>query len=166
MDATSSYRAATFVKQQTEAAAADIYANATSLQGSSSGLSDDFMDTTQGLGGGVGNRVNNIYIFLTSGSTLTIPRSAIFANFDIAGGNTDWSVSIPIDELAYDSSKNIEYDDETALNVGTGGSSSDEPQTIARIPIVRDKLMLNALGVYKEGLICKDGEAIVEYYKI
>jgi len=164
MDATSSYGAATFVKQQTEAAAADIYANATSLQDSSSGLSDDFMDTTQGLGGGVGNRVNNIYIFLTSGSTLTIPRSAIFANFDIAGGNTDWSVSIPIDNLAY-SGGTIAYNNETALNVGTGASGGSA-QTIARIPIVRDKLMLNALGVYKEGLICKNGEAIVEYYKI
>jgi len=164
MDATSSYRAATFVKQQTEASAADIYANATSLQDSSSGLSDDFMDTTQGLGGGVGNRVNNIYIFLTSGSTLTIPRSAIFANFDIAGGNTDWSVSIPIDNLAY-SGGTIAYNNETALNVGTGASGGSA-QTIARIPIVRDKLMLNALGVYKEGLICKNGEPIVEYYKI
>ena len=166
MDATSSYRAATLVQQQTETSVGDIYANATSLQDSSSGLSDDLMDTAQGLGGGEGNRVNNIYIFLMSGSTLTIPRSSIFADFDLAGGDTDWSISIPIDELAYDSSETIDYNDETALNVGTGGSSSDEPQTIARIPIVRDKKMLNALGVYKEGLVCKDGEAIVEYYKI
>ena len=82
MDATSSYRAATLVQQQTETSVADIYANATSLQDSSSGLSDDLMDTAQGLGGGVGNRVNNIYIFLMSGSTLTIPRSSIFAAFD------------------------------------------------------------------------------------
>ena len=165
MDSTSSYRAATIVEQQGEASIENIYANATSLQGSSSGLSDDFMDTTQGLGGGVGNRVNNIYIFLMSGSTLTIPRSAIFANFNIAGGDDDWSVSIPIDDLAY-SGGTIAYNNETALNVGTGGSSGDDAQTIARIPIVRDKLMLNALGVYKEGLICKNGEAIVEYYKI
>ena len=165
MDSTSSYRAATIVEQQGEASIENIYANATSLQGSSSGLSDEFMDTTQGLGGGVGNRVNNIYIFLMSGATLTIPRSAIFANFDIENDD-DWSVSIPIDDLAYDSEETIAYNNETALNVGTGGSSGDDAQTIARIPIVRDKLMLNALGVYKEGLICKNGEAIVEYYKI
>ena len=165
MDATSSYRAATLVQQQTETSVGDIYANATSLQGSSSGLSDDLMDTTQGLGGGVGNRVNNIYIFLMSGSTLTIPRSSIFAAFDIAGGDTEWSVSIPISNLAYNSSGTIAYNDETALNVGTG-SSGGSAQTIARIPIVRDKKMLNALGVYKEGLVCKNGEAIVEYYKI
>jgi len=164
MDATSSYQAATIVEQQAEASIENIYANATSLQGSSSGLSDDFMDTTQGLGGGVGNRVNNIYIFLMSGSTLTIPRNAIFANFNIEN-NDDWSVSIPIDDLAYDSGGTIAYNDETALNVGTGASGGSS-QTIARIPIVRDKLMLNALGVYKEGLICKNGEAIVEYYKI
>ena len=165
MDATSSYRAATLVQQQTETAAGDIYANATSLQASSSGLSDDLMDTAQGLGGGIGDRVNNIYIFLISGSTLTIPRSAIFAAFNIAGGDTDWSVSIPISSLAYDSGGTIVYDTNTALNVGTG-ASGDSAQTIARIPIVRDKKMLNSLGVYKEGLVCKNGEAIVEYYKI
>ena len=164
MDSTSSYRAATIVEQQGEASIENIYANATSLRGSSSGLSDDFMDTTQGLGGGVGNRVNNIYIFLMSGATLTIPRSAIFANFDIENDD-DWSVSIPIDDLAYDSEETIAYNNETALNVGTGASGGSA-QTIARIPIVRNKLMLNALGVYKEGLICKNGEAIVEYYKI
>ena len=164
MDSTSSYRAATIVEQQGEASIENIYANATSLQGSSSGLSDEFMDTTQGLGGGVGNRVNNIYIFLMSGATLTIPRSAIFANFDIENDD-DWSVSIPIDDLAYDSEETIAYNNETALNVGTGASGGSA-QTIARIPIVRNKLMLNALGVYKEGLICKDGEPIVEYYKI
>ena len=164
MDETSSYRAATIFEQQGEASIENIYANATSLRGSSSGLSDEFMDTTQGLGGGVGNRVNNIYIFLMSGATLTIPRSAIFANFDIAGGDDDWSVSIPIDNLAY-SGGTIAYNNETALNVGTGASGGSA-QTIARIPIVRDKLMLNALGVYKEGLICKNGEPIVEYYKI
>ena len=67
--------------------------------------------------------------------------------------------------LAYNSSGTIAYNDETALNVGTG-SSGGSAQTIARIPIVRDKKMLNALGVYKEGLVCKNGEAIVEYYKI
>jgi len=161
MDATSSYRAATLVQQQTETSVGDIYANATSLQGSSSGLSDDLMDTTQGLGGGVGNRVNNIYIFLMSGSTLTIPRSSIFAAFDIAGGDTEWSVSIPISNLAYNSGGTIVYDTNTALNVGTGSG-----QSIARIPIVRDKKMLNPLGVYKEGLICKSGSPIVEYYKI
>jgi len=161
MDATSSYRAATLVQQQTETSVGDIYANATSLQGSSSGLSDDLMDTTQGLGGGVGNRVNNIYIFLMSGSTLTIPRSSIFAAFDIAGGDTDWSVSIPISNLAYNSGGTIVYDTNTALNVGAGSS-----QSIARIPIVRDKKMLNPLGVYKEGLICKNGQPIVEYFKI
>jgi len=161
MDATSSYRAATLVQQQTETATGDIYANATSLQASSSGLSDDLMDTAQGLGGGVGNRVNNIYIFLMSGSTLTIPRSSIFAAFDIAGGDTDWSVSIPISNLAYNSGGTIVYDTNTALNVGAGSS-----QSIARIPIVRDKKMLNPLGVYKEGLICKNGQPIVEYFKI
>tara|TARA_R110000822_G_C14941127_1_gene453737 strand:- start:5 stop:499 length:495 start_codon:yes stop_codon:yes gene_type:complete len=164
MDATSSYRAATLVQQQTETSVSDIYANATSLQDSSSGLSDDLMDTAQGLGGGVGNRVNNIYIFLMSGSTLTIPRSAIFAAFNIAS-QTDWSVSIPISSLAYNSGGTIVYDTNTALNVGTGASGGSA-QTIARIPIVRDRKMLNALGVYKEGLVCKDGEAIVEYYKI
>tara|TARA_R110000765_G_scaffold118222_1_gene212385 strand:+ start:518 stop:1003 length:486 start_codon:yes stop_codon:yes gene_type:complete len=161
MDATSSYRAATLVQQQTETSVGDIYANATSLQGSSSGLSDDLMDTAQGLGGGAGNRVNNIYIFLMSGSTLTIPRSSIFAAFNIAGGDTEWSVSIPISNLAYNSGGTIVYDTNTALNVGTGSS-----QSIARIPIVRDKKMLNPLGVYKEGLICKSGSPIVEYFKI
>lgn len=161
MDATSSYRAATLVQQQTETSVGDIYANATSLQDSSSGLSDDLMDTAQGLGGGAGNRVNNIYIFLMSGSTLTIPRSSIFAAFDIAGGDTEWSVSIPISNLAYNSGGTIVYDTNTALNVGTGSG-----QSIARIPIVRDKKMLNPLGVYKEGLICKSGSPIVEYYKI
>jgi len=164
MDATSSYRAATLVQQQPESAIADIYANATSLQTSPTGLSDDAMESAQGLGGGVGNRVNNIYIFLMSGSTLTIARNTIFASFDITTQD-DWSVSIPISNLAYNSSGTIVFDTNTALNVGTGATGGSA-QTIARIPIVRDKKMLNALGAYKEGLICKDGEAIVEYFKI
>jgi|TARA_R100000149_G_C5870451_1_gene134527 hypothetical protein len=164
MDATSSYRAATLVQQQPESAIGDIYANATSLQTSPTGLSDDAMESAQGLGGGVGNRVNNIYIFLMSGSTLTIARNTIFASFDITTQD-DWSVSIPISNLAYNSSGTIVFDTNTALNVGTGATGGSA-QTIARIPIVRDKKMLNALGAYKEGLICKDGEAIVEYFKI
>ena len=160
MDATSSYRAATIVKRPSVSSIEDIYANATSLQTSPTGLSDDAMESAQGLGGGAGNRVNNIYIFLQSGSTLTIARSAIFASFDIAA-QTDWSVSIPISSLAYNSGGTIVYDTNTALNVGTGSG-----QSIARIPIVRDRKMLNPLGVYKEGLICKSGSPIVEYYKI
>ena len=164
MDATSSYRAATLVEQQPESAIADIYANATSLQTSPTGLSDDAMESAQGLGGGAGNRVNNIYIFLMSGSTLTIARNTIFASFDIAA-QTDWSVSIPISSLAYDSSGTIAFDTNTALNVGTGATGGSA-QTIARIPIVRDRKMLNALGVYKEGVSSKNGAAVVEYYKI
>ena len=164
MDATSSYRAATLVQQQPESALADIYANATSLQTSLMGLSDDAMESAQGLGGGVGNRVNNIYIFLMSGSTLTIARNTIFASFDITTQD-DWSVSIPISNLAYNSSGTIAFDTNTALNVGTGASGGSA-QTIARIPIVRDKKMLNALGAYKEGVSSKNGAAVVEYYKI
>tara|TARA_Y100000401_G_scaffold44219_1_gene33847 strand:- start:369 stop:863 length:495 start_codon:yes stop_codon:yes gene_type:complete len=164
MDATSSYRAATLVQQQPESAIADIYANATSLQTSPTGLSDDAMESAQGLGGGVGNRVNNIYIFLMSGSTLTIARNTIFASFDITTQD-DWSVSIPISNLAYNSSGTIAFDTNTALNVGTGASGGSA-QTIARIPIVRDKKMLNALGAYKEGVSSKNGAAVVEYYKI
>lgn len=164
MDATSSYRAATLVQQQPESAIADIYANATSLQASPTGLSDDAMESAQGLGGGVGNRVNNIYIFLMSGSTLTIARNTIFASFDITTQD-DWSVSIPISNLAYNSSGTIAFDTNTALNVGTGASGGSA-QTIARIPIVRDKKMLNALGAYKEGVSSKNGAAVVEYYKI
>ena len=164
MDATSSYRAATLVQQQPESAIADMYANATSFQTSPTGLSDDAMESAQGLGGGVGNRVNNIYIFLMSGSTLTIARNTIFASFDITTQD-DWSVSIPISNLAYNSSGTIAFDTNTALNVGTGASGGSA-QTIARIPIVRDKKMLNALGAYKEGVSSKNGAAVVEYYKI
>tara|TARA_Y100000114_G_scaffold52737_1_gene48135 strand:- start:1507 stop:1989 length:483 start_codon:yes stop_codon:yes gene_type:complete len=160
MDATSSYRAATLVERPSVSSIADIYANATSLQTSPTGLSDDAMESAQGLGGGVGNRVNNIYIFLMSGSTLTIPRNDIFENFDI-DTQDNWSVRIPIANLAYDSSGTIAFDTNTALNVGTGSN-----QSIARIPIVRDKKMLNQLGAYKEGLICKNGQPIVEYFKI
>ena len=160
MDATSSYRAATLVERPSVSSIADIYANATSLQTSPTGLSDDAMESAQGLGGGVGNRVNNIYIFLMSGSTLTIPRNDIFENFDV-DTQDNWSVRIPIANLAYDSSGTIQFDANTALNVGTGSN-----QSIARIPIVRDKKMLNQLGAYKEGLICKNGQPIVEYFKI
>ena len=164
MDATSSYKAATLVERPSVSSIADIYANATSLQTSQTGLSDDAMESAQGLGGGAGNRVNNIYIFLMSGSTLTIARNTIFASFDIAA-QTDWSVSIPISSLAYNSSGTIAFDTNTALNVGTGASGGSA-QTIARIPIVRDRKMLNALGVYKEGVSSKNGAAVVEYYKI
>jgi len=165
MDATSSYKAATLVERPSVSSIADIYANATSFQTSSQGFPDDSMQSAgSSLGGGVGNRVNNIYIFLQSGSTLTIARNTIFASFDIAT-QTDWSVSIPISNLAYNSSGTIAFDTNTALNVGTGATGGSA-QTIARIPIVRDRKMLNALGVYKENIICKSGSPIVEYYKI
>ena len=164
MDATSSYRAATLVQQQPESAIADIYANATSLQSSPTGLSDDAMESAQGLGGGVGNRGNNIYIFLMSGSTLTIPRNNIFQNFDITTQD-NWSVSIPIDNLAYDSTETIEFDTNTELNVGTGATGGSA-QTIARIPIIRNQGLVSSFGSYKENIICKSGSPIVEYYKI
>jgi hypothetical protein len=165
MDATSSYRAATLVERPSVSSIADIYVNATSIQDSSQGFPDDSMQSTgSSLGGGAGNRVNNIYIFLMSGSTLTIARNTIFASFDIAT-QTDWSVSIPIASLAYNSSGTIAFDTNTALNVGTGASGGSA-QTIARIPIVRDRKMLNALGAYKEGVSSKNGAAVVEYYKI
>tara|TARA_R100001163_G_scaffold29771_2_gene23660 strand:+ start:614 stop:1111 length:498 start_codon:yes stop_codon:yes gene_type:complete len=165
MDATSSYKAATIVERPSVSSIADIYVNATSIQTSSQGFPDDSMQSTgSSLGGGAGNRVNNIYIFLMSGSTLTISRSAIFLDFDITSDN-NWSVDIPISNLAYNPSGNIDFNTDTALNVGTGASGGSA-QTIARIPIVRDKKMLNALGVYKEGVSSKNGAAVVEYYKI
>jgi hypothetical protein len=102
--------------------------------------------------------VDNIFIFLMSGSTLTISRGTILSSYD---NESNWSISIPISGLAYDSSGTIAFDTNTALNVGAGSS-----QSIARIPIIRDKKMLNQLGVYKEGLICKNGQPIVEYFKI
>ena len=165
MNATSSYKAATLVERPSVSSIEDIYANATSLQTSPTGLSDDAMESAQGLGGGAGNRVNSIYIFLQDGRDdglihLEIPRKDIFEDFDIST-QTDWSVSIPIDDLAYNSSASLVFDTNTELNVGTGAG-----QSIARIPIVRDRKMLNPLGVYKEGLICKSGSPIVEYYKI
>jgi hypothetical protein len=102
--------------------------------------------------------VNNIFIFLMSGSTLTISRDTILSSYD---DESNWSVSIPISSLAYNSGGTIAYDTNTALNVGTGSG-----QSIARIPIVRGGALVNSFGSYKEGLICKSGSPIVEYYKI
>ena len=102
--------------------------------------------------------VDNIFIFLMSGSTLTISRGTILSSYD---NESSWSISIPISNLAYDSSGTIAFDTNTALNVGTGSS-----QSIARIPIIRGSALVNSFGSYKEGLICKNGEAIVEYFKI
>ena len=167
MDATSSYRAATFIEQPSISSVADIYANATSIQTSSQGFSDESMESTgSSLGGGIGNRVNNIYIISRDGinPVVTITRKNIFENFDI-GTHNNWSGSIPIQSLVYNSGTDIIFDEETALNVGVGASGSNA-QTIARIPIIRDKKMLNSLGVYREGLAAKDGDIIVEYYKI
>jgi len=107
---------------------------------------------------GVSPAVNNIFIFLMSGSTLAISRATILSSYD---GEANWSVSIPISSLAYNSGGTIAYDTNTALNVGTGSG-----QSIARIPIIRGSALVNSFGSYKEGLICKSGSPIVEYYKI
>ena len=103
----------------------------------------------------------SIFIFLLDGLILEIPKNNIFAGFN-ASEDTDWSISIPISNLAYDSSETIEFDDETDLFVLDGEGA----QTIARIPIVRGGKLLNQLGAYKEGLICESGDPIVEYYRI
>jgi hypothetical protein len=110
------------------------------------------------LGGGSSDIVNNIFIFLMSGSTLTISRDTILSSYN---NESDWSISIPISSLAYNSGGTIAYDTNTALNVGTGSS-----QSIARIPIIRGSALVNAFGSYKEGLICINGQPVVEYYKI
>lgn len=106
----------------------------------------------------------SIIIFLMNGSVLEITKNDIFADLD-STEETNWSVSIPILNLAYDSSIEIQYDNETALNVGTGMTGSD-PQTIARIPVMRDSRMLIHFGAYKEAVSSKNGQAVVEYYQI
>ena len=114
------------------------------------------------LGGGSSDIVNNIFIFLMSGSTLAISRATILSSYD---GEANWSVSIPISGLAYNSGGTIAYDTNTALNVGTGASGGSA-QSIARIPIIRGGALVNAFGSYKEGVSSKNGAAVVEYYKI
>ena len=57
MDETSSYRAATLIEEPSISSVADIYANATSIQTSSQGFSDESMESTgSSLGGGAGNK--------------------------------------------------------------------------------------------------------------
>jgi len=113
-------------------------------------------------GGSSSNIVNNIFIFLMSGSTLTISRTTILSSYN---DESNWSVSIPISSLAYNSGGTIAYDTNTALNVGTGASGGSA-QSIARIPIIRGGALVNAFGSYKEGVSSKNGAAVVEYYKI
>jgi len=165
MDEKSLYREATLVERPSVASVADIYAEATSIKAESTGGSDEYFETSGAknqLGGS--NQVDNIFIFLMSGSTLTIPRGTIMSNFDSDSDN-DWSVSIPISNLAYNSGGTIAYDTNTALNVGTGATGGSA-QTIARIPIIRNKGQVSSFGSYKENIICKSGSPIVEYYKI
>ena len=156
------------INSSEEASVSEIYSNATSITSEPiiPGGDVDFELTLASEGddraASGSNIVNNIFIFLMSGSTLTISRTTILSSYD---DESNWSISIPISNLAYNSSGTIAYDTNTALNVGTGASGGSA-QTIARIPIVRDRKMLNALGVYKEGVSSKNGAAVVEYYKI
>ena len=164
MDEKSLYREATLVERPSVASIADIYAEATSIKVESTGGSDEYFETSGAKNQlGSSNQVDNIFIFLMSGSTLTIPRGTIMSGFD-ADNDNNWSVSIPISNLAY-SGGTIAYDDNTALNVGTGATGSSA-QTIARIPIIRNQGLVSSFGSYKENIICKSGSPIVEYYKI
>jgi hypothetical protein len=146
-----------------EVSTSQIYSNATSITPEPIILGEDFeFESTLPAVGDVietsSSIVNNIFIFLMSGSTLTISRTTVLSSYN---DESNWSISIPISSLAYNSSGTIAYNTNTALNVGTGSS-----QSIARIPIIRGGALVNAFGSYKEGLICKSGSPIVEYYKI
>ena len=131
-----------------EASVSQIYSNATSITSEPIIPGGDInfqsmlplVGDIDGASTGSSNIVNNIFIFLTSGSTLSISRTTILSSYD---DESNWSVSIPISNLVYNSSGTIVYDTNTAL-----------------------RKMLNALGVYKENIICKSGSPIVEYYKI
>lgn len=159
------------VNNEEEVSLAEIYSNATLITsepiipGETFNLETTLAPTANidgaaagGSTSGLSPIVNNIFIFLMSGSTLTISRDTILSSYD---DESNWSVSIPISSLAYNSGGTIAYDTNTALNVGTGSG-----QSIARIPIVRGGALVNSFGSYKEGLICKSGSPIVEYYKI
>ena len=159
-------------KVDEEAALKEIYSNATSITSEPiiPGEDVNFESTLPptadingaAAGGSSSNIVNNIFIFLMSGSTLTISRTTILSSYN---DESNWSVSIPISSLAYNSGGTIAYDTNTALNVGTGASGGSA-QSIARIPIIRGGALVNAFGSYKEGVSSKNGAAVVEYYKI
>lgn len=156
------------INSSEEASVSEIYSNATSITSEPiiPGGDVDFELTLASEGddraASGSNIVNNIFIFLMSGSTLTISRTTILSSYD---DESNWSISIPISNLAYNSSGTIAYDTNTALNVGTGASGGSA-QSIARIPIIRGSALVNAFGSYKEGVSSKNGAAVVEYYKI
>tara|TARA_R100000388_G_scaffold53918_2_gene39970 strand:- start:1550 stop:2092 length:543 start_codon:yes stop_codon:yes gene_type:complete len=157
------------INSSEEASVSEIYSNATSITSEPiiPGGDVDFELTLASEGDVDGaasgsNIVNNIFIFLMSGSTLTISRTTILSSYD---DESNWSISIPISNLAYNSGGTIAYDTNTALNVGTGASGGSA-QSIARIPIIRGGALVNAFGSYKEGVSSKNGAAVVEYYKI
>jgi hypothetical protein len=163
------------VNNEEEVSLAEIYSNATLITSEPIIPGEVFdLETTLaptanidgaaagGSTSGLSPIVNNIFIFLMSGSTLTISRDTILSSYD---DESNWSVSIPISSLAYNSGGTIAYDTNTALNVGTGASGGSA-QSIARIPIIRGGALVNAFGSYKEGVSSKNGAAVVEYYKI
>ena len=156
------------INSSEEASVSEIYSNATSITSEPiiPGGDVDFELTLASEGddraASGSNIVNNIFIFLMSGSTLTISRTTILSSYD---DESNRSISIPISNLAYNSSGTIAYDTNTALNVGTGASGGSA-QSIARIPIIRGSALVNAFGSYKEGVSSKNGAAVVEYYKI
>tara|TARA_Y100000114_G_C11740548_1_gene318710 strand:+ start:1089 stop:1649 length:561 start_codon:yes stop_codon:yes gene_type:complete len=158
-----------------EAALGEIYSNATSLTSEPiiPGGDVNFESTLPPVAdingaaagsstSGISPVVNNIFIFLMSGSTLNISRATVLSSYN---DESNWSISIPISSLAYNSGGTIAFDTNTALNVGTGASGGSA-QTIARIPIIRGGALVNAFGSYKEGVSSKNGAAVVEYYKI
>jgi len=163
------------VNNEEEVSLAEIYANATSITSEPiiPGGDVNFESTLPPVAdingaaagsptSGISPVVNNIFIFLMSGSTLTISRATVLSSYD---NESNWSISIPISSLAYNSGGTIAFDTNTALNVGTGASGGSA-QTIARIPIIRGGALVNAFGSYKEGVSSKNGAAVVEYYKI
>lgn len=158
-----------------ESSTAEIYANATQItsepiipgrefnyETTLSPTADVNGAASGGSTSGVDPIVNNFFIFLMSGSTLTISRTTVLSSYD---DQSNWSISIPISNLAYNSSGTITFDTNTALNVGTGASGGSA-QSIARIPIIRGGSLVNPFGSYKEGVSSKNGAAVVEYYKI
>jgi len=157
------------VNSSEEASVSQIYSNATSITSEPiiPGGNVNFESTLPFMGNIDGatsgsDIVNNIFIFLMSGSTLAISRTTVLSSYN---DESNWSISIPISSLAYNSGGTIAYDTNTALNVGTGASGGSA-QSIARIPIIRSGALVNSFGSYKEGVSSKNGAAVVEYYKI
>jgi len=147
------------VVQSTKARAADAVKRATqpNIMPPQGGSDDDFSINSNRINS-PGTQLVGVRIVWQDETETLLERDTILENYD-PGSDSDWSISATISGLT--ATKAVTYDATSDFYDDVGSL-----QTVARIPIIRSGELITKYGFYREGIRCKDGDAVVEFYKV